>query len=196
MLGLADRGRVLDLFDMILRGQAADALSELSAQYADGADPMAVLRDLAEVTHWVSVIKITPDAAEDPTVPPDERDRGRAMAAGLSMRVLSRMWQMLLKALEEVAQAPNAMMAAEMAVIRMTHVADLPDPEALLRRLSEQSNADAPSRAARHRRPRPRRSMLRRARWRARRHQVLHRRLPTRRKRRSHVSAAFRMSWR
>jgi DNA polymerase III subunit gamma/tau len=145
MLGLADRGRVLDLFDMILKGQAAAALSELSAQYADGADPMAVLRDLAEVTHWVSVIKITPDAAEDPTVPPDERDRGRAMAQGLSMRVLSRMWQMLLKALEEVAQAPNAMMAAEMAVIRMTHVADLPDPEALLRRLSE-SPADAPAR--------------------------------------------------
>ncbi len=146
MLGLADRGRVLDLFDMILRGQADRALSELSAQYADGADPMAVLRDLAEVTHWVSVIKITPDAAEDPTVPPDERDRGRAMAAALSMRVLSRMWQMLLKALEEVAQAPNAMMAAEMAVIRMTHVADLPDPEALIRRLSESPAPDAPVR--------------------------------------------------
>ncbi len=137
MLGLADRGRVLDLLDLVLRGDAAAALSELSAQYADGADPMAILRDLAEVTHWLSVIRIAPEAAADPTVSPDERDRGRTMAAGLSMRVLSRMWQMLLKALEEVAQAPNAMMAAEMAVIRMTHVADLPDPEALMRRLAE-----------------------------------------------------------
>ena len=63
MLGLADRGRVLDLMDMILRGDAAGALTELGQQYADGADPMAVLRDLAEVTHWVSVIKITPEAA-------------------------------------------------------------------------------------------------------------------------------------
>jgi DNA polymerase-3 subunit gamma/tau len=135
MLGLADRGRVLDLFDLIMKGDAAGALSELSGQYADGADPMAVLRDLAEITHWISVIKITPDAAEDPTTPPNERARGLDMSARLPMRSLTRMWQMLLKALEEVALAPNAMMAAEMAVIRLTHVADLPDPETLIRKL-------------------------------------------------------------
>ncbi|QAX28486.1 DNA polymerase III subunit gamma/tau [Leisingera sp. NJS204] len=137
MLGLADRGRVLDLMDMILRGDAAAALTELSGQYAEGADPLAVLRDLAEITHWVSVVKITPDAAEDPTVSPDERARGKAMADALAMRVLTRMWQMLLKALEEVAAAPNAMMAAEMAVIRLTHVADLPSPEELIRKLKD-----------------------------------------------------------
>ena len=137
MLGLADRGRVLDLFDMILRGDTAAALSELSAQYADGADPMAVLRDLAEITHWISVVKVTPDAANDPTISPDERARGSEMAEKLPMRVLTRMWQMLLKALEEVAAAPNAMMAAEMAVIRLTHVADLPSPEELLRKLQD-----------------------------------------------------------
>ncbi|MBB93736.1 MAG: DNA polymerase III subunit gamma/tau [Rhodobacteraceae bacterium] len=137
MLGLADRGRVLDLMDMILRGDAAGALTELGSQYADGADPLAVLRDLAEITHWVSVVKITPDAAEDPTVSPDERSRGVAMAEALPMRVLSRMWQMLLKALEEVSAAPNAMMAAEMAVIRLTHVADLPSPEELVRKIQE-----------------------------------------------------------
>ena len=135
MLGLADRGRVLDLFDLIMKGDAAGALTELSAQYAEGADPMAVLRDLAEVTHWISVVKITPEAAEDPTISPDERTRGMAMAAALPMRVMTRMWQMLLKALDEVAAAPNAMMAAEMAVIRLTHVADLPSPEELLRKL-------------------------------------------------------------
>ena len=135
MLGLADRGRVLDLFDLILRGDAEGALGELSAQYAAGADPMAVLRDLAEVSHWVSVIKITPVAAEDPTVSPDERSRGLVMAERLPMRVLSRMWQMLLTALEEVGRAPNAMMAAEMALIRLTHVADLPTPDELIRKL-------------------------------------------------------------
>jgi len=89
------------------------------------------------VCHWISVIKITPEAAEDPTIGPDERTRGQAMAADLPMRVMSRMWQMLLKALEEVAQAPNAMMAAEMAVIRLTHVADLPSPEELVRKLQD-----------------------------------------------------------
>lgn len=136
MLGLADRGRVLDLFDLILKGEAAAALEELGGQYADGADPVMVLRDLAEVAHWVSVLKVSPGAAEDPTVSPDERARGQAMAAGVPMRVLTRFWQMLLKALEEVAIAPNAMMAAEMAVIRLTHVADLPSPEELVRALN------------------------------------------------------------
>ncbi len=137
MLGLADRGRVLDLFDLIMRGDAAGALSELSGQYADGADPLAVLRDLAEVTHWISVARVTPEAADDPTVSPDERVRGRNMAEALSVRALTRMWQMLLKALEEVAAAPNAMMAAEMAVIRLTHVAELPTPDDLIRRLQD-----------------------------------------------------------
>ncbi|SHJ58366.1 DNA polymerase-3 subunit gamma/tau [Shimia gijangensis] len=145
MLGLADRGRVLDLFDMIMQGDAGGALAELSAQYADGADPMAVLRDLAEITHWVSVVQITPDAADDPTIGPDERARGQTMAHKLPMRVLTRMWQMLLKALEEVAAAPNAMMAAEMAIIRLTHVADLPSPEELLRKLKDTPVPPAPS---------------------------------------------------
>ncbi len=138
MLGLADRGRVLDLFDLIMKGAAPQALAELAGQYSDGADPLAVLRDLAEITHWISVVKITPEAAEDPTTPPDERARGLDMAQRLPMRVLSRMWQMLLKALEEVPLAPNAMMAAEMAVIRLTHIADLPDPETLIKRLQSQ----------------------------------------------------------
>ncbi|MEM8787479.1 MAG: DNA polymerase III subunit gamma/tau [Pseudomonadota bacterium] len=137
MLGLADRGRVLDLFDMVMAGDAAGALAELSAQYADGADPLAVLRDLAEVTHWVSVVKITPEVGDDPTVSPAERDRGREMAQALPMRALTRLWQMLLKALEEVAAAPSPIMAAEMAVIRMTHVADLPTPGDLVRKLQD-----------------------------------------------------------
>ncbi|NCO87690.1 MAG: DNA polymerase III subunit gamma/tau [Rhodobacterales bacterium] len=144
MLGLADRGRVLDLFDLIVRGEAAAALTELSTQYAEGADPLAVLRDLAEITHWVSVVKITPEAAADPTISPDERARGQAMAQALPMRVLTRLWQMLLKALDEVALAPNAMMAAEMAVIRLTHVADLPSPEELIRTLQKSPPTSGP----------------------------------------------------
>ena len=144
MLGLADRGRVMDLFDMIMSGDAAGALTELSAQYADGADPLAVLRDLAEITHWISVIRITPEAAEDPTVGPDERARGSAMSEKLQMPVLARMWQMCLKALEEVSLAPNAMMAAEMAVIRMTHVAELPTPGDLVAKLKDAKPPPAP----------------------------------------------------
>ena len=143
MLGLADRGRVMDLFDSILKGDAAAALTELGAQYADGADPMAVLRDLAEITHWVSVVKITPEAADDPTISPDERARGQHLAEALPMRVLTRLWQMLLKALDEVAAAPNAMMAAEMAIIRLTHATDLPSPEKLVRKLQNSTPTPA-----------------------------------------------------
>jgi DNA polymerase III subunit gamma/tau len=143
MLGLADRGRVLDLFEAIMAGDAAAALSELGAQYADGADPVAVLRDLAEITHSLSVVKITPEAAEDPTIPTAERMRGSDLANRLPMRALTRMWQMLLKALDEVRTAPNAMMAAEMAVIRLTHVADLPTPGDLVQKLVETPPAPA-----------------------------------------------------
>jgi DNA polymerase-3 subunit gamma/tau len=143
MLGLADRGRVLTLLDLVMRGDAAAALEELAGQYADGADPLAVLRDLAEMTHWISVVQITPAVAEDPTVGPDVRARGLDMAGRLPMRVLTRTWQMLLKALEEVQMAPSALMAAEMAIIRLTHVADLPPPDDLVRRIQEATPGSA-----------------------------------------------------
>ncbi|MFK7943389.1 MAG: DNA polymerase III subunit gamma/tau, partial [Paracoccaceae bacterium] len=145
MLGLADRGRVIDLFEAIMTGDAKGALEELSGQYSDGADPGVVLRDLAELTHWISVLKVAPESAEDPTVSTAERDRGRDLAGRLSMRILTRSWQMLLKALEELPLAPTAMMAAEMAEIRLTHVADLPPPEELVRKLTEQGASSAGS---------------------------------------------------
>ncbi|MEM7670764.1 MAG: DNA polymerase III subunit gamma/tau [Pseudomonadota bacterium] len=145
MLGLADRGRVIDLFEAIMRGDAAQALQELGAQYAEGADPAVVLRDLAELTHWISVVKITAEALNDPAIGADERERGRDLAERLSMRVLTRAWQMLLKAIEELTIAPNAMMAAEMAVIRLTHVADLPTPGELLRKLTDDGSASTGS---------------------------------------------------
>lgn len=148
MIGLADRGRVLDLFELIMTGDAAGALTEFAAQYSDGADPMAVLRDIAEITHWISVVRITPEAVNDPTVAPEARARGSALAEKLPMPVLSRMWQMALKALEEVGNAPDAMMAAEMAVIRMTHVADLPTPGDLVARLTDTASSSAPPRSS------------------------------------------------
>ena len=137
MLGLADRGRTLDLLDAILRGDAAGALGELRAQHESGADPLAVLQGLAEAAHWTSVIKIAPEAADDPAAGEAERARGREIAGAVPMRVLSRLWQMLLKAIAEVREAPSGIMAAEMAVIRLTHVADLPSPDDLVRRLQD-----------------------------------------------------------
>ena len=152
MLGIADRGRVLDLFEMIMQGDAASALNELGSQYSDGADPIVILKDLAEITHWISVAKITPDINEDPTVTPDERMRGVEFSKLLSMRVLTRMWQMLIKSLDEIAVAPSPIMAAEMIIIRLTHAADLPPTEDLIKKIesklqgaSKGKNLETPS---------------------------------------------------
>src|SRR5439155_4950569 len=97
MLGLADRARVIDLFECVMRGDIAGALTELRAQYETGADPMVVLTDLAEFTHLVTRVKIVPAVADDAALIEVERVRGRTLAEKLSMRVLSRTWQMLLK---------------------------------------------------------------------------------------------------
>ena len=142
MLGIADRGRVLDLFKMIMQGDAAAALTELNSQYSDGADPIVVLKDLAEITHWISVSKITPDMNEDPTITPDERTRGIELSKTLSMRALTRMWQMLVKSLGEITIAPSPIMAAEMIIIRLTHAADLPPTDELIKTIESKLRPD------------------------------------------------------
>ena len=141
MLGLADSGRAMDLFDLVTRGDAAGALAEMAAQFESGAEPLAILREVSEVVHRVSVLKVSPELARDPSVTPEQRDRGMAAAGNMSLRVLGRLWQMMLKALREVADAPNPRTAAEMAVIRMTHVCDLPTPEELIRTLRSERAA-------------------------------------------------------
>ena len=135
MLGLADRGRVIDLFEAVMRGDVASALTELRDQYDSGADPAVVLADLAEFVHFVTRLKIVPQAAQESTVTEVERVRGAA-ATALPMRVLSRAWQMLLKGIGEVQSAPRPVMAAEMVLIRLAFAADLPTPDEALRSLS------------------------------------------------------------
>src|SRR6201999_58503 len=105
MLGLADRSRIIDLFDALMRGDIAAALKELRDQYDAGADPAVVLTDLAEFTHFVTRVKVVPAVADDRSLAEVERTRGRAFAAALSMRVLARTWQMLFKGLPEVQSA-------------------------------------------------------------------------------------------
>src|ERR1700686_3672062 len=113
MLGLADRARTIDLFEAVMRGDLAPALTELRDQYDTGADPAVVLYDLAEFTHFVTPVKIVPAVADDLSLAEVERVRGRACAANLSMRVLARTWQMLLKGITEVQAAGRPVAAAE-----------------------------------------------------------------------------------
>lgn len=145
LLGLADRGRVIDLFEALMRGDIGQALTELREQYDSGADPAVVLTDLAEFTHLVTKLKILPQTADDPSLIEAERTRGREFANGLSMRVLSRAWQMLNRGLAEVQQAAKPMQAAEMVLVRLAYASDLPTPDEALRRLRDGAE-DAPAR--------------------------------------------------
>ncbi len=144
MLGLADRARIVDLFEALMRGDAATALKELREQYDIGADPTTVLTDLADFTHFVTRIKVVPAVADDISLSEIERTRGHPFATQLSMRVLSRAWQMLLKGLAEVKDAGKPLAAAEMVLVRIAYAADLPTPDEVMRSLGEeQRNAAA-----------------------------------------------------
>ena len=133
LLGLADRGRIFDLFDLVMAGQVSDALAEFEAQYVMGADPAVILADMAELTHWLTRLKFVPAAQEDIAFSAQLRTRGVAAAEKLSTRILSRVWQVLLAGNDEVARAGNARAAAEMVLIRLAHLADMPSPEELIK---------------------------------------------------------------
>lgn len=141
MLGLADRARIIDLFESVMKGEIAAALAELRAQYDAGADPAVVLGDLAEFTHLVTRLKLVPEAARDDALSQAERVRGGDFAERLSVRVLARSWQMLLKGIAEVKQADRPIMAAEMVLVRLAHAADLPTPDEALKLLRDGGGA-------------------------------------------------------
>ena len=143
MLGLADRVRVVDLFEALMRGDVAAALKELREQYEIGADPAVILADLAEFTHFVTRVKVIPAVVDDVSLSEAERTRGRAFASQLSMRVLSRTWQMLLKGVAEVSASGRPVAAAEMVLVRIAYAADLPTPDEVVRSLSESGAAPA-----------------------------------------------------
>ena len=137
MLGLADRTRIIELFDALMRADVAAALKELRDQYDSGADPAMVLGDLAEFTHFVTRVKIVPALADDVSLTEAERIRGRVFAAKLSMRILARNWQMLLKGIAEVEAAGRPIDAAEMVLVRIAYAADLPTPDEVIRTLGD-----------------------------------------------------------
>jgi DNA polymerase III subunit gamma/tau len=132
MLGLADRSRVLDLFEHLARGAIADALAGIAELYDLGSEPEAVLQDLLEISHWLTRIKVVPEAADRFGVAEQDLARARALADGLSMPVLARIWQMLLRGLEDVRLAPSPLPAAEMVLVRVAYAADLPPPSQLV----------------------------------------------------------------
>jgi DNA polymerase-3 subunit gamma/tau len=136
MLGVAERVQVFDLFEELMKGDIAAALARFDTMYGAGADPATVLQDLAELTHWLTRIKVAPDAAEATPTSDLDLSRGRDFAARIPMSALARAWQMLLKGIAEVRNAPSAAQAAEMVLVRLAYAADLPSPADLVGELS------------------------------------------------------------
>jgi DNA polymerase III subunit gamma/tau len=133
MLGIADRGLVFELFETVLTGNAAGALEQMEALYQGGADPLSVIQDLLDLAHFLTRLKLVPDAGAGDPMEEGDRERARPLAAALPMSVLARAWQMLLKGVEEVQTAPGARQAAEMVLVRLAYVADLPIPAELVK---------------------------------------------------------------
>ena len=147
MLGLADRTRLFDLFDMLMRGAIKDALDCFAELHDAGAEPQALLQDLLELCHWLTRLKLVPAAADDPAVPEAERTRGRTMAEALAVPALTQTWQMLLKGLEEANQAARPALAAEMTLVRIAYAADLPSPADALRAIAAGGGGGAATKA-------------------------------------------------
>ena len=149
MLGLADRGRIFDLLDVLMKGDIASALTQLADQYASGADPVVILQDLLELTHWLTRLKVLPDQLDGPMVAEMDRVRGKEMSAKLSMAALTRTWQMLLKGLGETQVAPSPAQAAEMVLIRLGYAANMPPPAEVIEKLRAEQRNGAPPPAPR-----------------------------------------------
>ena len=154
LLGLADRTRIFDLMETVLKGDAGAALAELAALNRDGAEPGQIIADLADAVHAVTLVKAAGAASADPAASEAERARTADLAARLSMPALARAWQMLLKGHDEVRESPRPLAAADMVLVRLAYAADLPPPGELARRLAEGAGASpaessAPSKPSR-----------------------------------------------
>ncbi|MCL2384670.1 MAG: DNA polymerase III subunit gamma/tau [Alphaproteobacteria bacterium] len=147
LLGLADHGRIIDLFEALMGGGMASALNLLKELHDCGADPAEVLASLADFIHLVTRLKLVPEAGQDNVLTPDERQRGSQFAASLSMPVLTRAWQLLLKGLREVKESPRPLAAADMVLVRIGYAADLPTPDEALRKLAARTGGEVPERS-------------------------------------------------
>ncbi|MBO6814013.1 MAG: DNA polymerase III subunit gamma/tau [Rhizobiaceae bacterium] len=152
MLGLSDRARIVDLFEHLMKGDVAAALAELKSQYDTGAEPSVVLTDLADFIHLVTRLKYVPETGQDNALSEVERVRGKEFAEKLSVRILGRAWQMLLKGLAEVNAAERPLVVAEMVLVRMAHASSLPTPDELLKELGsgDQGNGATQSSGGTH----------------------------------------------
>ena len=148
MLGLSDRGQIIDLFELTVKGDIASALALIGHLFDAGADPAQILIDVAEFAHLVTRMKLAGKRIDDPAIGDSERSRGEEFAQKLGVGALTRAWQILLKGVQDVKDSPRPLASAEMALVRLAHAADLPTPEDALRKLTESPDGGASRRLA------------------------------------------------
>ncbi len=137
MLGVAEHVRIFELFEHLMKGEIENALGLFDTMYSAGADPAVLLRDLAEITHWLTRLKTAPEGSRTVPVSDIDLQRGRTAAEGLSIPVLTRTWQMLLKGMGEVNEALSPAQTAEMVLVRIAFAADLPPPSRVVREIAQ-----------------------------------------------------------
>lgn len=138
MIGLADRARNMDLLEHALQGNTAEALAIMDDLYKSGSDPLTLMQDLLDLTHTLTRLHAAPNAQiSNQTMAADQMSRAKRIASEISMPSLGKTWQILLKGVNEVQNAPSPQSAAEMIIIRLAYAADLPDPSDLIKKLSD-----------------------------------------------------------
>ena len=142
ILGLASKGIVFDLYDAIINADIQKAVEIIDNQYDLGVDPVLILTDLLEITHYITRVKITPASLSSIPVPPSEQEKISKMAHDLSIATLSRIWQMLLKGFDELSRVPNVLSAVEMIIIRLSYVGMMPSPAEILNKIENQTSTE------------------------------------------------------
>ncbi len=143
MLGVADKARVIDLFEATMAGDIATAIALLEDQYNGGADPAQALIEMAEFAHLVTRFKLAPETADSAALTPEEKRRGQAAAEKLSIPTLTRAWQILMKGVDELRASQRPLQAADMVLVRLAYAADLPTPGEALKQLAATGGAPA-----------------------------------------------------
>ena len=143
ILGLSDRGRLIDLFELLMSGEMKSSLEMYNRLYDDGADPINLLKELCEITHWITLFKVAPKLIDDVTLSPDERSRGNTLSEKFDVRELARVWQLLLKILNNSSSALNSKMSVEMGLIQVAYASDGPTPDDVIKKLVQTENPES-----------------------------------------------------
>ncbi len=140
MIGLADRNQTFELFEQLVKGQTDALLGNIQEQYKNGANPLTILQDLVNITHMIAKAKIIPSSADEISLSENEKDLCKRLAPEISIAILSKVWQMLIKGISELAIAPVQIDALEMILIRIAYSANLPTPYELLNDVKKNSS--------------------------------------------------------